>query len=360
MRRGTRALAAAVVVAAGAATGGVVVAGSGAEPATPSPGDTPAVTAKVERGELSAAVFLDGILTHRARSDGSPYSVTNQAAGVYTELPESGDEVDCGDVLYRVDDRPVLLLCGTVPAYRDLQIGDEGRDVRQLNRNLRALDYDTVAGGDFTWRTERALRALQHDEGVDETGELDVGDLVVLPRPVRIARVTGELGGPARPGAVMAEATSNTLGVHVDLDASQPGQVKRGDRARITLPGNRSATGKVKELGRVAQAPSRQDADAGDATIPAFIGLDDPGSARGLDRAPVQVEIATEGVKSALSVPVTALVGTSGGRFAVEVVRAGGRRGLVAVRLGLFDSAGGRVEVEGDLREGDAVVVPSL
>ncbi len=72
------------------------------------------------------------------------------------------------------------------------------------------------------------------------------------------------------------------------------------------------------------------------------------------------MEIATEGVKSALSVPVTALVGTSGGGFAVEVVRAGGRRGLVAVRLGLFDSAGGRVEVEGDLRAGDAVVVPSL
>jgi hypothetical protein len=72
------------------------------------------------------------------------------------------------------------------------------------------------------------------------------------------------------------------------------------------------------------------------------------------------VEIATEGVESALSVPVTALVGTSGGGFAVEVVRTGGRRGLVAVRPGLFDAAAGRVEVEGDLREGDAVVVPSL
>ena len=37
-----------------------------------------------------------------------------------------------------------------------------------------------------------------------------------------------------------------------------------------------------------------------------------------------------------------------------------GRRELVAVKLGLFDTAGGRVQVvEGDLHEGDHVVVPS-
>ena len=64
-------------------------------------------------------VSQDGTLTYRARSDGSPYSVINQARGVYTSCPTSGDKVGCGGVLYRVDDRPVLLLCGTVPAYRD-------------------------------------------------------------------------------------------------------------------------------------------------------------------------------------------------------------------------------------------------
>ena len=72
------------------------------------------------------------------------------------------------------------------------------------------------------------------------------------------------------------------------------------------------------------------------------------------------MDITTEGVKNALSVPVTALVGKSGGGFAVEVVRDGGRRELVAVKLGLFDTADGRVQVEGELDEGDQVVVPSL
>jgi peptidoglycan hydrolase-like protein with peptidoglycan-binding domain len=356
---------AAVLVAVAATVG--VVAISGGEQATSAAFKPPANTGMVEKGRLSAMVSLDGTLTYRARSDGSPYSAINHAPGTYTKLPEAGDTVDCGDALYRVDDAPVLLLCGAVPAYRDLRMGDEGIDVRQLNRNLHTLGYDHAAGvgigpadNDFTWKTEGALRKLQHAKGVDATGALDMDDAVFLPESVRIAKVTGELGGSARPGARVAQATSDTLEVQVGLDASQQGEVKRGDRARITLPGNTSVTGKVGRLGRVAVAPEGQNANAAAATIPAYITLDTPTMARGLDRAPVQVDITTKGVQSALSVPVTALVGKSGGGFAVEVVRAGGRRELVAVKLGLFDTTDGRVQVEGELAAGDHVVVPSL
>jgi peptidoglycan hydrolase-like protein with peptidoglycan-binding domain len=365
VRRKTWALAGGVVLAAAAATGGVVVASS-AEQATPTPEEPPANTVTVRKGELSAMVSLDGILTYRARSDGSPYAAINRASGTYTELPIDGDKVDCGDVLYRVEDNPVLLLCGAVPAYRDLDSGDVGKDVRQLNRNLHRLGYDAAAGvdiepgdKDFTSETEAALEQLQDDKGFDGTGALDIDDAVFLPKSARIAKVTGELGGSAQAGGQVAQATSDTLEVQVDLEASQQGAVKVGDRARITLPGNRSVRGRVERLGRVAETAGKDDV-VGDATIPAYISLDEPRKARGLDKAPVQVEVTTKGVKSALSVPVIALVGKSGGGFAVEVVRDGGERELVAVELGLFDSAGGRVQVEGDLREGDQVVLPSL
>src|SRR5262249_22316975 len=156
-------LAGAAVLVVVTATGGAVVTSS-AKQATPAAQEPPANTAKVEKGKLSAMVSLDGTLTYRARSDGSPYSVINQALGTYSKLPDDGDKVDCGDVFYRVDDHPVLLLCGTVPAYRDLRRGDEGQDVRQLNRNLHKLGYDADAGvdidpdgNDFTWKTEKAL-----------------------------------------------------------------------------------------------------------------------------------------------------------------------------------------------------------
>jgi multidrug efflux pump subunit AcrA (membrane-fusion protein) len=190
------------------------------------------------------------------------------------------------------------------------------------------------------------------------TGALATDDAVFLPEAVRIAKVTGQVGGSARPGAPVLSATSDKLHVRVDLDASQQGDVRKGDRVQITLPGNTPVTGRVAGFGRVAQA--EQGSQAADATIPTFISLDDPAKADGLDQAPVEVDITTKGVDNALSVPVTALVGKSGGGFAVEVVRAGERRTLVAVKLGLFDTGGGRVQVEGDLRAGDSVVVPSI
>jgi hypothetical protein len=343
----------AAVLVAAAATGGAVVL-SGGEQATAASQAASANTAAVQEGELSAAVSQDGTLTYRARPDGSPFSAINHARGTYTGLPEVGDEVDCGGVLYRVDARPVLLLCGTLPTYRALHVGDAGQDVRQLNRNLH------VRGDAFTAKTQKALKALQRRRGVHVTGALALGDAVFLPEAVRIAKVTAQLGGSAQPGAQALNATSDTLHVQVNLDPSDQGQVKRGDRAQITLPGNTTATGKVDGFGRVAEAPAGQGSTAADATIPTYISLDDPGKARGLDKAPVGVDITTAGVASALSVPVTALVGRSGGGFAVEVVRADERRDLVAVRVGLFDTADGRVQVEGDLRAGDRVAVPSL
>jgi hypothetical protein len=331
-----------------------VVVLSGGEPATATAQAASVSTAPVQKGKLSAAVSQDGTLTYRARPDGTPFSVINHARGTYTELPEVGDKVDCGGVLYRVDDRPVLLLCGTVPAYRGLHVGDAGQDVRQLNRNLH------VRGDTFTTKTNKALEALQRRKGLHVTGALALGDAVFLPEAVRIAKATGQLGGSAQPGAQALTATSDTLHVQVNLDPSDQGQVKRGDRAQITLPGNTTVTGEVDGFGRVAEAPAGQGSGAADATIPTSISPDDPGKARGLDKAPVGVIITTAGVASALSVPVTALVGKSGGGFAVEVVRAGERRDLVAVQVGLFDTSDGRVQVEGDLRAGDRVAVPSV
>jgi hypothetical protein len=361
--RKTWVLAAAAVLVAVAATGGLVVMSSAKQ--APAAAQEPAAnTATVEKGKLSAMVSQYGTLTYRARSDGSPYSVINQARGIYTKLPNDGGKIDCGGVLYRVNDHPVLLLCGSTPAYRSLAEGDRGRDVTELNANLVHLGYATRAqldpsSHDFSSETAFALKKLQSRLGEDQTGSLDLGQAVFLPGSARIAAVTGELGGPARPGVPVAQATSDTLEVQVDLDPSQQGEVKTGDPVEITLPDNKSATGKVDRLGRVAQVPAGQNANAGDATIPAYISLDDPGKVHGLDKAPVQVEIRTKGVEGVLSVPVTAIVGKSGGGFAVEVVRAGGRRELVAVKLGLFDTTGGRVEVEGNIRQGDHVVVPS-
>jgi len=353
----------AVVLVASVATGGVLVV-SAAKQATAAGREPSVRTATVERGKLSDQISQAGTLTYRARPDGTPYTVFNRARGTYTKLPSSGDQVDCGSTLYRVNNQPVLLLCGSTPAYRSLSKGASGPDVAELNENLVELGYESRTQLDpssdaFSAATAAALRKLQGRVGEAQTGSLALGQVVFLPESLRIATVSGELGGSALPGAQVLSATSDTLEVQLALDPSQQGSVRRGDRALITLPSNISVTGRVDRLGRVAQTPAGQNAGAGGATIPVSISLDHAEKARGLDQAPVQVKITTKGVNDALNVPVTAIVGRAGGGFAVEIMGGGGQRELVAVKLGLFDSAGGRVQVEGKLRVGERVVVPS-
>lgn len=353
-----------LVVLAAAATGGLIVLTVANQPKPTAQEASPVTTATVERGQLSDRISLYGTLTYRAHPDGTPYAVTNQVPGVFTGLPVEGDTVACGSVLYRVDEHPVLLLCGSVPAYRSLRLGDAGEDVRQLNQNLHTLGADAglaISPDDnaFTERTAKALGVLQRRTGLAGSGSLELGQAVFLPEAARITKVQAELGGSAQPGAPVLDATSDTPEVQLALDPSQQGTVKAGDRVQVTLPDSTAVAGTVDRLGSVAQVQAGQGGGPAAVTIPAYVTLDEPDAARGFDGAPVQVDITTSRVVDALSVPVTALVGKAGGGFAVERVGTDGSRQLVAVTLGLFDSADARVEVEGGLAEGDLVVVPT-
>ena len=326
--------------------------------------------ATVREGPLSSQVNQSGTLSYAAKADGSPYSVVNQTTGIYTWLPSAGQVVSCGQVLYRVEDIPVVLLCGSTPAWRNLSEGDSGVDVRQLNSNLVRLGYADrseldSSSDDFGWQTKAALERLQDKLGVDQTGTLDLGQAVFLPGPLRISRAMAQPGGRAAPGAQVAQATSTERQVRVDLSASQQSQVKVGNRAQVTLPDNRTTPGKVERLGTVASSSDSNGSGApagsgsSSATIPVYITLQRPEDAGTLDQAPVQVRISAAGVRRALIVPVTALLGQGAGGFGVERVDGQGRHEVVPVTLGLFDDADGLVQVSGNLHAGERVVVPA-
>jgi hypothetical protein len=366
--RKTWVLAAVAVLVAVTATVGVVVM-SGAKQATPAAQEPAANTVQVEKGTLSAMVSLNGILTYRARSDGSPYAVINQASGTATWLPALGQVVEQGQVIYRVDDNPVVLLNGATPAYRTLSAGMTGADVAELNADLVALGdamaAEIPAGADaFTAATATALEKLQATLGMSQTGTLTLGQAVFEPVAVRVTTVSAPLGGPLQAGHPVLQGTSTTRVVTIALDAAQQSEVKVGDHVVIALPDNSTTPGLVASVGTVAITSSSSNGGGGNRssapTVTVEVQPTDPAATGSFDQAPVQVAITTRVVHNVLSIPVTAIVGKSGGGFAVEVVRAGGRRELVAVQLGLFDTAGGRVEVEGDLHEGDHVVAPSL
>ena len=207
-------------------------------------------------------VSLDGTLTYRARSDGSPYAVINQARGIYTKLPETATRSAAATCSTGWTTTRCCCCAARSRPTATCAWATTGKDVRQLNRNLHVGRRRRASPR----QTREGARELQRDKGLAATGALALGDAVFLPEPVRIAKVTGELGGSARPGAPVAQATSDTLEVQVDLDPSQQGEVKRGDRAQITLPGNTSVTGRVDRLGSVAQ--DRRDRTATPGTRP--------------------------------------------------------------------------------------------
>ena len=379
------ALAGAAVLVAVAAIGALSATAGPRHPARAAAG-VPANTATVVTGKLSAMVSVDGTLTYRARADGSPYSVINQASGVYTELPAAGQVIAQGQVLYRVNDSPVVLLYGPTPAYRTLSAGATGADVAELNADLVALGYAPPTqvrstSASFGSATATALKKLQAVLGEDQNGTLTLGQAVFEPMAVRVVTLSGQLGGTSQTGQTVMQATSTIRQVQVALDASQQTDVAVGDTVTITMPNNQTTRGVVSSVGTVAICPSSSASGGpspssaapgtdtcssgnpgGSATPTIAVGItpSDPAVTGRWDQAPVQVGITTASVSSALAVPVTALLAQSRGGYAVEVVGPDNTNRLLPVSLGLFDDARGLVQVTGSgLAAGQTVVVPS-
>jgi hypothetical protein len=346
-----------VVVVAGVVAGwraGVV---SQATSGTVGPGASAPATAAVTRQDLAATTPVTATLGYAGS-----YPVTGQGGGTLTWLPSAGQVIRQGQALYKTGNgSPVVLLYGSVPAWRPLGEGIIGQDVSQLNHDLVKLGYagraDVAAlGWDYySWETAQAVQGLEERLGVaGPPGSLSLGQVVFEPGALRVSQVTGGLGGSAN-GPVLA-ATSDRHVVTIALDASGQSRVKAGDSVTVTLPDGTRTPGVVSSVGKVASPGSGPDATT---TIPVQVRLTDPGAAGGLDLAPVTVNITTATAHDVLAVPVTALVAQSPGGYAVEVAGPGNTRRYVPVRPGIFDGADGLVQVTGALRPGLRVVVPA-
>jgi hypothetical protein len=365
-RRGRRWLVAGSVIALLAVAAGVVVAADPFRRGHRSSGDAidngvRTSLATVTRTSLSSQTQVTGTLGYIGS-----YDVVNQVPGLVTALPSVGQVVRDGQILYEVSEAPVVLLYGSIPAYRSLADGMSGADVRELNADLVALHYATTselsATSDyFSWWTKEALEKLQAHLGETQTGRLTLGQVVFLPSAARITSVRATLGAPAAPGAPVLQASSTTRRVTVALDAAQQSQVRVGDRVTITLPDSQTTPGRVTSIGTVATtAPSTGGGSGSSPTVAVDITPLDPAATGRLDQAPVQVSITTASVRSALVVSVTALLALASGGYAVETVGSHGAHQLVPVTLGLFDNAAGLVQVSGsELAAGQHVVVPS-
>jgi peptidoglycan hydrolase-like protein with peptidoglycan-binding domain len=363
-RSRARALALALAAAI-AATVAVLLALSGVFDSAQSSnaGSAPSATATVARRDLVQRTTVSGTLGYA-----DTRALVNSGRGTITSLPEEGRVLRPGAVLYRVDERPVALFSGSEPAWRPLGEGvSDGRDVRQLEQNLRALGYDDerelTIDERFDSATAAAVARWQADLGLAPTGRIALGDVAFLPAARRVGAVTVTLGERVRPGArVMATSSTKRL-VTAQIDASDQQDVAVGDKVTIDLRNGTTTTGTLSEVGKVASAPTAESSgqmSSGSATstISFEVRLDKPAVAGELDQAPVDVGVTSERAKNVLSVPVSALVALRGGRYGLEVVRPE-TTSVVEVTPGLY-SDGGYVQItRGAVKAGDLVVVPA-
>jgi hypothetical protein len=315
-------------------------------------------TRPVVRQDIAAATPVSATLGYAGS-----WTVTGQGGATLTWLPQAGQVIRQGQVLYQTgNESPVVLLYGTVPAWRTLGEGVTGADVAQLNHDLVALGYAgrasiAAAGWDYySAETGYGVQRLEQHLGVPfPPGSLSLGQMVFEPAAIRVAQVTGSLGGPAA-GPVLA-ATSDEHVVTVPLDVSQESEVRTGDAVTVTLPGGTTTPGVVSSVGAVATSTPASQGQSPVTTIPVQVTLTDPAAAGTLDQAPVTVNITTATARDVLAVPVTALLARSPGGYVVEVAGPGNTRRYVPVTPGIFDGNSGLVQVTGALTPGQLVVV---
>ncbi|HET8979621.1 MAG TPA: hypothetical protein VFN87_15775 [Solirubrobacteraceae bacterium] len=161
-------------------------------------------------------------------------------------------------------------------------------------------------------------------------------------------------GGSASP---VLQTSSPDLVVTVDLPASSQSEAHVGEHVTVQLPDGSTIGGKVTAVSAVAQTSSANNGNNGNggsgggpgasggssSTIPVTVTLEGHHRSAGLDQAAVSVNFVQQRARNVLSVPVTALLATSGGGYSVQEAAAPHR--LIPVTTGLF--AAGYVQISG-------------
>jgi multidrug efflux system membrane fusion protein len=369
-----------VVVALMLGAGLIVLGGLGVHaarrpPAPASGGQDDVATTRVTRATLVDVTTVPGRLGY-----GPERPAESRLAGTLTALPPVGATIRRGETLFRIDDEPVVLMYGTLPAYRELTAGraaaparpapdstatpgadptagpaddgvpaTAGADVRQFEQNLRALGHSGLTVDErYTRRTATAVRRWQDELGLPETGTVELGRVFYAPGPVRIA------AHKLTPGSVATGPVLTFTGATRLVTAALPqhDQVLAKPRARVTvaLPDGTEAPGTVLSVGTATEEAATGGQEP---TVDVVVALNDPGAVDDLDVGAVEVRFVARQVKDVLAVPVNALLALAEGGYGLEVVEGGGTR-VVAVTTGLF--ANGRVEVSGPgVRDGTTV-----
>ncbi|MGR0159815.1 hypothetical protein [Paenarthrobacter nitroguajacolicus] len=131
------------------------VASVGASPATPA---VIPVSATVERRAVVKQVVLSGKVVAGAQFAIKASLSEGVDRLVLTSAPKTvGSILAPGELVAAVSGRPLLVLPGGVPLYRDIELGNSGPDVAALHTALAGFGYAISSTDTFDTVTQRAL-----------------------------------------------------------------------------------------------------------------------------------------------------------------------------------------------------------
>ncbi|MGJ5756655.1 putative peptidoglycan binding protein [Streptomyces puniciscabiei] len=386
------------------------------------------ITAPVVRQVLQNTVVFRGTFSNGRTISVTPTSVAATGNGsqptallVTGVFVHSGQSIKAGRPLVEYDERPVFALPGTLPMYRDLTIGEKGKDVAQLQKGLRSLGWPTGSdpSGTFGSGTAAAVRHMytamgysvplttsantstaDSTSGASGTADADAaavqpsGDIrksrssdaprptvpeptVMLPAseavfvpslPARVVSVPVQVGDTVKgPVITLARGDMTLTGF---LDPSERRLIGTGMKADVLAEATGvQATGVVDSVGAVVVPGSGADKtmpDSGTTTpqngsayVPVRIKSSGRWDKKFADQD-VRITITAAATSGAVTaVPEAAVSAGADARTTVTVVTASGTQLVVPVTVGV--SADGLVQVTPvgghTLRAGDRVVV---
>lgn len=150
----------AALLLVGLLLGRYIVPAGAQEETTPQAG---LATVPVAYGKLSNVVTMRGEVSYSDSVDVKVDSSASSGQAIVTgHVPETDSELDSLSVALEVAGRPLIVLPGKLPAYRTLEIGMSGPDVKQFKRAMRSVHIDAgdPSNSAFTAATAAAIDTL--------------------------------------------------------------------------------------------------------------------------------------------------------------------------------------------------------
>ncbi len=305
-------------------------------------------TIRVEEGALGRTLHLPATGAWVVAG-----TIQSPAGGVITAVVSSSGLVKPGDVLLRVDERPVVLVPGSVPSFRDLRVGSRGRDVTALQRYLAGLGYKVDKSlSRYTKVTAAAVRRWQRRTGTPQSGVVARGDVVFIPptalsAPLRWTEGVS-VGATISVGAPILERLTPSPTLTIEFGGSVPDQLEPGIAGEVTFPDNAT---RMVTLSAIHQENGRTWATLDPVGGPLCEGSECLELVPATGETPVDVSFTLVPQTSGPLVPVAAIRSDAASSAFIQLPD--GSRRPVTVRV----ASGGSAIVDG-VSVGDEIVLP--